>query len=264
MINKKIHYCWFGGNPLDERAIQCLRSWKKFFPDYEIIRWDESNFDISRVDFMYKAYKSQKWAFVSDVARLLILYDHGGIYFDVDVEVIRSYDDILNEETKAFIGMECDGYVSTGLGFGAEQFHPFLKKNIEIYEQINFDDFKTHLSDIACPILTTTLLEKNGFIKENRKQYIEGFEIYPSKYFAPMNYKTGKLKVFEQTHSIHWYSASWQDDNIKQAQEYLRKLSSIFGVRIADQLYGITTRLQQEGICKYLTNRIKKLIRKVK
>lgn len=259
MISKKIHYCWFGGKSLDDKAIKCIESWKKFFPNYEIIQWNENNFDVSRVDFMKKAYDNQKWAFVSDVARLLIVYEHGGIYFDTDVEVIRSYDDILNEETKAFMGMENDGCVASGLGFGAEQYHSFLKKHIELYEKIDFDDFLTHISDIACPILTTDLLKTSGFIKENRKQNIEGIEIYPASYFAPMNYQTGKLHITKQTHSIHWYNASWQDNAIKQEQELLRKLSSIFGTRIAEPLYGIVSSVKREGIFKYILKRIRKL-----
>ena len=117
MINKVIHYCWFGGQPLDSRGKKCLESWKKYFPNYEIIQWNENNFDVSRLDFMSQAYKDKKWAFVSDVARLLIVYENGGLYFDTDVEVIRSIDDLL--ENDAFFGFENDSFVATGLGFGA-------------------------------------------------------------------------------------------------------------------------------------------------
>lgn len=258
MIPKKIHYCWFGGKPLDDRAIKCVESWRRFFPDYEIIQWNESNFDITRVNFMEQAYSAKKWAFVSDVARLLIVYENGGIYFDTDVEVIKSYDDLINESTKAFMGIEMDGSVSSGLGFGAVKFHPFLKKHIDLYEQLDFLEYKENISDIACPILTTRLLEPAGFVKENRKQIVEDIEIYPSIYFAPMDYKTGKIKITERTHSIHWYNASWQDKDKKKEQDQLRKLSAILGTKLAETLYGVMSCMKREGIFNYVTYRIKK------
>ena len=97
MIPKVIHYCWFGGNPLPNIAVKCINSWKKYFPDYEIIEWNESNFDLFSCDYCREAYDAKKWAFVSDYARFKILYEHGGVYFDTDVEVIKSMDDIYTE-----------------------------------------------------------------------------------------------------------------------------------------------------------------------
>lgn len=265
MISKKIHYCWFGGNPLDAKAINCIESWKKFFPDYEIIQWDESNFDVTQVDFMEKAYRNKKWAFVSDVARLLIVYENGGMYFDTDVEVVHSYDDILNVSGKAFMGMESEGMVNTGLGFGAEKSHPFLKKCLEVYKQLDYEEYKDHISDIACPILTTRLLESAGFIKEDRIQSVEEVDIYPTTYFAPMDYQTGKIKLTDKTHSIHWYNASWQDESTKKEQEKLRKLKAVVGNTLAETLYGIVFCIKREGVLGYIVHRIKKLfVRKAK
>ena len=96
-IPKIIHYCWFGGKPLNKLGEKCLKSWKKFFPDYEIIEWNESNFDVNCCQYVKEAYEAKKWAFVSDYARFKILYEQGGIYFDTDVEVIRPFDAILKE-----------------------------------------------------------------------------------------------------------------------------------------------------------------------
>lgn len=265
MISKKNHYCWFGNNPLDEKAIQCLASWKKYFPNYEIIQWNENNFDISQVEFMKDAYEAQKWAFVSDVARLIIVYEYGGIYFDTDVEVVHSYDDIINEATKAFMGIEGDGLVNTGLGFGAEKGHPFLKKHIEYYKQLKYAEYKSHISDIACPILTTKLLMDSDFVVEDSRQMIEEIDIYPTAYFAPMDYQTGKLNRTDVTHSVHWYNASWQDEAVRREQEKLRKLSSILGVRLAENLYGIINCMKREGLFRYVVNRVGRFLsRKVK
>ncbi|MDE6612292.1 MAG: glycosyl transferase, partial [Muribaculaceae bacterium] len=104
MIPKTIHYCWFGRNPLPESALKCIASWRKYFPDYQIIEWNEDNFDVNAIPYTAQAYAAKKYAFVSDYARFKILYDHGGLYFDTDVEVIKPFDDIL--ERGAFMGFE--------------------------------------------------------------------------------------------------------------------------------------------------------------
>ena len=118
MIPKKIHYCWIGGNPLPELAIKCIESWKKYCPDYEIIEWNEKNYDFRKNQFMREAYDEKKWGFVPDYARLDIIYEHGGIYLDTDVEIIKPLDSLLKEQ--GFAGMEQPGIVALGLGFGAE------------------------------------------------------------------------------------------------------------------------------------------------
>ena len=120
MIPKKIHYCWFGGNPLPNDAKLCIESWKKYCPDYEIIEWNESNFDFKECQYAKEAYEAKKWAFVSDYARFKILYDNGGLYFDVDVEIVQALDNIINNGP--FMGIENDKTkaVNPGLGLGDE------------------------------------------------------------------------------------------------------------------------------------------------
>lgn len=264
MINKVIHYCWFGGQPLDSRGKKCLESWKKYFPNYEIIQWNESNFDVSRLDFMSQAYKDKKWAFVSDVARLLIVYENGGLYFDTDVEVIQSYEDILNDDTEAFFGLECDGHVSSGLGFGAVKGHPILKKLIREYETLDYSQYKDRLGDVACPVLTTNLLIREGFIQENKKQKIGNITFYPSIYFAPIDYRTGKMRQSDLTHSIHWYNASWKNDNERKEQENLRKIIAICGTNKGEKIYGVIHCIKEEGFWKYLLKRFNKYVLKGK
>ena len=151
-IPKKIHYCWFGGKPLPKSAVKCIDSWKKHCPDYEIIEWNESNFDIKCNDFCRTMSEQKKWAFLTDYVRLKIIYENGGVYLDTDVQVIKSLDPLM--KNGAYMGEENTGLVATGLGFAAEAGHPLIKKNMAYYEQLK--DF----SDVhSCPWITTEILE---------------------------------------------------------------------------------------------------------
>ena len=121
MIPKIIHYCWFGGNEKPALAKKCIASWKKFSPDWEIREWNESNFPIQRYPYAAYCLANQKWAFLSDFVRLVVVAEHGGVYFDTDVELLRPLDELCRFD--AFYGFESDTTVATGLGFGAEAGH---------------------------------------------------------------------------------------------------------------------------------------------
>ena len=128
MIPKVIHYVWVGGKPLNELAEKCIASWKKYCPDYEIKRWDETNFDINQNRFCKEALENKKWAFVADYIRLKVLYDEGGIYMDADVEVINPIDEFL--QCPGFSGFECTGYIPTGI-MAAEKGNKWIKLMLE-------------------------------------------------------------------------------------------------------------------------------------
>ncbi|TNU75055.1 glycosyltransferase family 32 protein, partial [Lactococcus cremoris] len=136
MIPKVIHYCWFGGQPLPESALKCIESWRRFCPDYEIKQWSEKNYDVNKIQYIKEAYQEKKFAFVTDVARLDIIWNEGGIYLDTDVELIKSLDELLYNSL--YLGMERAGRVNTGLGFGAEVNHPIVRANLELYTNIPF------------------------------------------------------------------------------------------------------------------------------
>lgn len=218
MIPKVIHYCWFGRNPLPESALKCINSWKKFFPDYEIIEWNEDNFDINAIPYTAEAYASKKYAFVSDYARFKILYDHGGLYFDTDVEVIKSFDDILARG--AFMGFEVDaeatgskGAVNPGLGLGVAPGLGLYAELLRKYSTLQFihEDGSLNLTTIVK--YTTDLLLEHGLRATNKIQTVAGITIYPKEYFNPLNDNTGKLEITHNTHSIHWYSKTWLEVN---------------------------------------------------
>lgn len=255
-IPKKIHYCWFGGAPLNDMAIRCIESWKRYFPDYEIIQWNENNFDVTAYDFMRKAHADKKWAFVSDVARLKIIYDYGGLYFDTDVEVIAPYDDILASDAEGFAGFEKTKQVNTGLGFGAVKGSQTVKMLLDDYVNMNYDEYRHNLSQVACTVLTTKSLVKNDMLLEDRKQKVNNIDIYPSDYFSPMDYYTGKLRKTENAHSIHWYSASWKSDTEREQYRKLQKLYSVFGRHAVDTVSGIISCIRREKLVPYIRKRL--------
>ena len=134
MIPKIIHYCWFGGNPLPESAHNFIKSWKKFNPDYKIKEWNESNFDVHCCRYVEEAYNAKKWAFVSDYARFHALYNEGGIYFDTDIKVLKSFDDLL--DCGAFFGF---GWKTLTLPvFGASKGLNCFKLILDYYNSRNF------------------------------------------------------------------------------------------------------------------------------
>ena len=207
MIPKVIHYCWFGGNPLPESVIKCIESWRKFCPGYEIKKWTEDNYDINKIQYIKEAYQEKKYAFVSDFARLDIIYNFGGIYLDTDVELIDSLDGLINNEL--FLGMESAGRVNTGIGFGGEAKNEFIKKNIEVYNKINFNNHTT------CVTYTSNLLKNMGLKNKDVTQRLGNIVIFSSDFFCPMSFETKKTVITKNTISIHHFDMTWQENKIK-------------------------------------------------
>ncbi len=208
MIPKRIHYCWIGGNPLPASAKKCIDSWKKFCPDYEIIEWNETNYDFTKNQYMKDALDAKKWGFVPDYARLDIIYQHGGIYLDTDVEVVRNLDSLLSNS--GFAGFESKEYVALGLGFGAEAGNPVTKKLMDSYENLVFKNADGSLNLIASPELNTVELCNLGLQQTGEMQDIMGcFKIYPPEYFCPKSMNDGIIRQTENTYSIHHFDATW-------------------------------------------------------
>lgn len=237
MIPRTIHYCWFGGNSLPIDAQKCIASWKKFFPDFEIKEWNEKNFDLSCCQYVREAVQVRKWAYVSDFARMKILYENGGLYFDVDVEVIKDMSDII--ERGAFLGIECNKKVTvnTGLGLAVEPGNAVIKEILDSYYKDHFLDKKGKPIYITVVDRVTKILQKYGLENRNEMQKVENFKIYPSDYFCPMDYNTGEIRLTDNTRTIHWYSASWFPEDYlrrrKVALKLKRKFGKILGTLIA-------------------------------
>ena len=226
MIPKKIHYCWFGGNAKSKLAKKCIDSWKKYCPDYEIIEWNESNFDVTQNNYLKFCYENKKWAFLSDMARLMIVYSEGGIYFDTDVEMIKNIDFMLGY--KAFFGFENRKYINTGLGFGAEVHHPVIKDMLKPYEELQMDKNPSYPL-VTCPQLNTEALKKWGLQLTGEKQYLKDMIILPADYMNPYDDPTGMLKKTENTLTIHWYSKSWLDRKNIVKSKITKPFHRIFG-----------------------------------
>ncbi len=233
MIPKKIHYCWFGGNPLPELALKCIESWKKYCPDYEIIEWSENNFDINCCDYIKEAYEAKKWAFVSDYARFKILYEHGGLYFDTDVEVIQPLDELIARGN--FMGNESDTKlaINPGLGVAVEKKCPLYKELLESYSTRHFRNTDGTLNEKTVVDYTTEILVQHGLKNKNTIQLVAGVYIYPKEYFCPMDYTTAEIKLTQSTFSIHHYTASWYDNKQKYALDIKRKIGRILPRRVA-------------------------------
>lgn len=226
MIPKKIHYCWFGGNAKSKLAKKCIDSWKKYCPDYEIIEWNESNFDVTQNNYLKFCYENKKWAFLSDMARLMIVYSEGGIYFDTDVEMIKNMDSMLGYG--AFFGFENRKNIATGLGFGAEAHHPVIKDMLKPYEELQMGKDPSYPL-VTCPQLNTAALKTWGLQLTGDKQYLKDMIILPADYMNPYDDPTGMLKKTENTLTIHWYSKSWLDRKSIVKSKITRPFHRIFG-----------------------------------
>ncbi len=232
MLQRSIHYCWFGGNPLPKSAIKCINSWKKFFPDYEIKEWNESNYDVRKIPYIAEAYDAKKYAFVSDYARFDILYQYGGVYFDTDVEVIKPFDDILVKGP--FMGCEIDGgdkeiNVAPGLGIAANPGMGIYKDILDFYLTQHFLNTDGTINTETVVKKTTKLLIEHGLKDIKGIQEVDGITIYPKEYFNPLHDSTGVLSITDNTYSIHWYSKTWLNPKAKLRSKLTRPFHRIFG-----------------------------------
>ena len=218
MIPKKIHYCWFGGAEKPTSVLACIESWKKYCPDYEIIEWNESNYDFKKNDYMYEAYKSKVWGFVPDYARLDIIYNNGGIYLDTDVEVINCFDALLCN--KSFFGFESNSeinecYVNCGQGFGGEKGNNTIKLLRDDYENVHFVNNDGSLNKLPSPRYTTKLLVEFGLKQDNRDQFFSDFTVYKSDVMCPKDYANRKVSLTSRSVSIHHFDSSWMSGSEK-------------------------------------------------
>ena len=214
MIPKTIHYCWFGRNPKPKLAEKCIKSWKKYCPDYEIIEWNEDNFDLSSAPlYVRQAYEAKKWAFVTDYVRLWAMVTYGGIYMDTDVEVIKPLDKFLIH--RAFSGFENDTQIPTGI-MACEKGFPLFQEFLRYYDDARFMDENGNTSTVTNVLIMTDICLKKGLQQNNTLQTVEGFTLYPRDVFCPFDYHTNRVKRTRRTAVIHWFAGSWVSEEQKK------------------------------------------------
>jgi len=227
LIPKIIHYCWFGNAELSPLAQQCIASWKKYLPNYEITLWNEKNFDVEKNRFSREAYAAKRWAFVSDYVRAYALYEHGGIYMDTDVEVLKNLDSFLIHP--AFSGFENDSLISTGI-MGSRSRHWWMKEILNYYENRSFyrDNGKENIKPNT--FLITELAKSHGFVEGNSYQVLDGeVYLYPSEYFCPKDPRSDQIVLTQNSHTIHHFAGSWLPLNRRIKKNLRLFWMSLFG-----------------------------------
>lgn len=240
-IPKILHYCWFGGKPKPPLAEKCIRSWKKFCPDFEIREWNESNFDLEQVPaYVRQAYEAGRWAFVSDYVRLRALTEVGGVYLDTDVEIVRPLDPFLKHE--AFAGFEHLERVQTGV-LACRKGFPLFQEFLAYYDTAVFRRPDGSMDTTTNVEILTGICRKKGLVFDDAFQVVDGLAVYPREVFCPVDYDTMKLKKTRKTVTIHWFSGSWQtQEDLRILEEERRwkrrEQRSNLRVAIGSRLFG--------------------------
>lgn len=203
LIPKKLHYCWFGGNEKPELIKKCIETWRQVMPEYEIIEWNENNFDVNCCNYVRNAYIHKKWAYVTDYVRLFCLDQMGGIYLDADVQVIKPLDRFL--QYRAFTGHETDELMLAAV-MGAEPGHPWIKYLLNYYHTVGFNPNYLVPNTRTVTALSRPLIERQNYGFTYLK---DGVVIFPVTYFAGFDHQQLKPILTEDTYSIHHFAGTW-------------------------------------------------------
>ena len=238
MIPKKIHYCWLGRNKKPELVEKCMDSWSKYALDYEVLEWNEDNFPFADIKCKYvkEAIKAQKWAFVTDYMRLYVLKNMGGVYLDTDVELCRSLDEFLNENS--FIGFESRYTVCTAV-IGAEKDSEWLSYLLDQYNDREFCRIDGRYDQTPNTKFIINVLQEIYGLKGNNGDHQVlpcGLHVYPSEYFSPKNYATMQMKITENTYAIHHYNATWKSASSKIKDQVVAAGARLLGETTIEKL----------------------------
>lgn len=241
-IPKIIHYCWFGKGEKTEEIIECINSWKKKLPEYEVIEWNESNFPIEESnDYVKEAYKARKWAFVSDYVRLYALYHEGGVYFDTDVILFKRFDEFMEQEV--VFSFESKDYIATSF-MAAKPKNAIIKEFMNEYENIRFIDEKGTLrTDVTNVMILTKILCKHGLVINGKEQMVQGALVLRQNTFSPNDLINVLGKYRKRCYAYHFAGASWKE--CKKSKGFMSRLRRYL-IGIARNTIG-TDNLQKLG-----------------
>lgn len=248
MIPKTIHYCWLSSDEFPPLIKNCIESWKKYLPDYEFVLWDTNRFKLDGNVWVKQAFETKKYAFAADFIRLYAVYHYGGIYLDTDIEVLKSFNDLL--ERPYFVGSEGQEVIEAGV-FGAEKNSEWVKQCLDYYEGKTFINSDGSFNTLTLPRIMMAQISKIMNIQEinpvilNVEMHRKNSEIiymFPKDYFCAKNHGTGEIEKTENTYCIHHFAMSWLPKKSTFLPNMKRKLMSIFGVKFIEgfiNLFGL-------------------------
>lgn len=212
MIPKIIHYCWLSDDEMPEKLLKCIDSWKRFLPDYKLVKWDLKRFPLDKCIWVKEAFERKKYAFAADYIRLYALATEGGIYLDSDVEVLKSFDSLL--DLPYFVCKENSPNGLEAATIGAEKGCPWIVKSLQYYDGKHFVEANGTLRTKVLPtILKQSIVANYKMVYVSRLSEILRDEnivyVLPSDYFSPKNEATKKIMVTGNTYSIHHFAGTW-------------------------------------------------------
>lgn len=217
VIPKIIHYAWFGGDE-PEFVKRNVERWRKLCPEYEIMKWDEKNYDVKKNKYMFQAYEQKQWGFVSDYLRLDVVNHYGGIYLDTDIEMLKKPDELLYQD--CFGSVDASLTMNLGSGFGAKAHSIALEKHLEYYAELAFLLEDGSLDKTSCNTHSFRLLSKYGIRISNELQKVLDMWIYPMNFQGADQYNR-IVKITNQTFWVHYGNMSWFTQSRGTAAEML-------------------------------------------
>ena len=236
MIPKIIHYCWLSDDPVPAELQNYMASWKKFLPDYEFWKWDFTRFPRGTSQWVDEAFDNKKYAFAADYIRIFALYNYGGIYLDMDVEVLKPFDDLLSR--REFICWEADHKGPEVAAFGAEPKNFWMETWLKYYENRHFVKSDGKFDVLPLPQVLMKVMANNGWKWSKIGESVaNSVEIFSSDYFSPKSYQDGKIYLTEKSYCIHHFAGSWLSPKAK----FFNKLKPLHLFWIPQTAYNIKT-----------------------
>ncbi len=230
MIPQKIHYCWLSGDPFPPMIDDCIKTWKKWMPDFEFVLWDRNRINIEEIPWVKEAYENKKYAFAADYIRLYALYKEGGIYLDSDVEVVKDLSPLL--VNKSFMGYETGGDFEPAI-IGAEAEQEWVKRCLDYYKDRHFCNPDGTFNMRPLPLIVNDVLSQYYKIPKDVVMITQieqiALTLYPAEYFSPKNIHLGRIKSTKNTYTIHHFDGTWvKNDFYNYVKNYIHKILILF------------------------------------